>query len=136
MILLKILLAIVGLAVIVVAVFGFFTELTQGLGLIGGLIGAAIAFFVFGNDNVAEFFGITNSLLDTIAFGAMIGGGILCSMEFEKLGGAMITAGWVALGLVMLQIIPIPFISNIVEIVSVPFTVACIPLLLIIIIFI
>lgn len=136
MILLKILLAIVGLAVIIIAAIGYFSEITQSLGLIGGLIGAAIAFFVFGNDNVANFFGVTNSLLDTIAFGAMVGGGILCAMDFEKLGGAMITAGWVAMGLVMLQIIPIPAISNFVELASVPFTVACIPLLLIIMLFI
>ncbi len=136
MIILKILLAIVGLAVVALAAICFFTELTEGLGLIAGFVGAAIVFFVFGNDKVSAFFGITDSLLDSIALGAMIGGGVLCAMDFGKLGAAMITAGWVAIGLVLIQVIPIPFISNIVEVASIPFTVACIPLLLIILIFI
>ncbi len=136
MIFLKILLAIVGLAVIGIAIICCISGLTEALGLFAGLIGAAVVFFVLGRDNVCEFLGITNSLLDSIAFGAMVGGGILCSMEFGKLGSAMVTAGWVGIGLILLQVIPIPFIASLIEVVSLPFTVACIPLLLVILIFV
>lgn len=136
MIILKFFLAIVGLAVITISIINCISGLTGELGFIFGLIGAAIVFLVFGRENVSEFFGITNSLLDSIAFGAMIGGGILCSMEFEKIGSAVVTAGWVAIGLILIQVIPIPFIANIIEIASMPFTIACVPLLLILLIFI
>jgi len=105
------------------------------MGLWGGLIGAAIVFFVFGNDGFTEFLGVSTGLIDDVGFGAMVGGGILCSMEFEKLGGAMITAGWVSVGLILMQVIPIPFISNLLGVVTLPFTVACIPLLLVILFF-
>ena len=75
------------------------------------------------------FLGITNGMVDDIAFGAMVGGGIICQLEMEKLGAAMITAGWVAVGLIFMQVIPIPFIAELVSIVTLPFTVACVPLL-------
>lgn len=61
----------------------------------------------------------------------MIGRGIICAMEFEKLGSAMITLGWMAVGMIMLQIIPIPVISDFLEVISMPFVIACLPLLLI-----
>ena len=136
MIILKILLALVGVAVIVIAGICCFSGITEELGLIAGLIGAAFVFLVLGRDNVCEFLGITNSLLDSIAFGAMVGGGVLCALDFGKLGSAAVTAGWVAIGLILLQVIPIPFIANLIEVVSLPFTVACIPLVLIILFFI
>ena len=136
MFILKLLLALVGLAVIALAVFSFLTELTQALGLIAGLAGAGIIFFVFKSDAVTEFLGITNGMVDNIGFGAMIGGGILCCMEFERLGSVMITLGWISVGLILLQIIPIPVIANLISVVSLPFTVACIPLLLILLFFI
>ncbi len=136
MIILRILLAVVGLGVIVAAIIGFLTEFTGSLGLFSGIFGAAIVFFVFGRESISDFFGITNSLLDGIALGAMVGGGILCSMDFERVGAALITAGWIAVGMIMLQVIPIPFIANIIEVASLPFTVACIPLLLVILFFI
>lgn len=136
MFLLKLLLAVVGLCVIGAAFFCFLTELTQSLGLIAGLAGAGIIFFVFKNEAVTEFLGVSGGLIDDIGFGAMIGGGILCSMEFEKLGGAMITAGWVAVGLILMQVVPIPFIANLLEVVSLPFTVASVPLALIILLFV
>lgn len=136
MFLLKLLLAVVGLGVVALALISFFTELTEAFGFFAGLIGAAIVFFVFQNDAVVEFLGISGGLVDSIALGAMVGGGIISAMDFEKLGAAMITAGWVAIGLILMQVIPIPFISNLIELVTLPFTVACIPLLLVILFFI
>lgn len=136
MFLLKIVLAIVGLAIIALAFICFFTELTQALGLIAGLVGAGIVFFVFKSDAVTEFLGVSVGMVDDIGFGAMVGGGILCSMEFEKLGAAMITAGWVSVGLILMQVIPIPAVAGLLEIATLPFTVACVPLLLIIVFFI
>ncbi len=136
MILLRMLLAIVGLGIIVVAIISFFSGLFDELGGCLGIIGAAIVFFVLGRDSVCEFLGITNSLLDGIVFGAMVGGAVLSAMDVGKIGGAVLAAGWVAVGMILLQVIPIPFIANIVEIISIPFTIACIPLLLIILIFV
>ena len=136
MILLKLLLAIVGLGIIAISLISFFAGLTEEMGFIVGLIGVAIVFGIFQRESISEFFGLSSAMLDKIAFGALLGGGILCQMDFGKLGGAMVTAGWVAIGMILLQVIPIPFIANLVEIASVPFTVACIPLLLILLLFI
>ena len=132
MFLIKLFLAVVGLAVIALALLCFVTELTEALGLFAGLAGAAVIFFVFQNDAVIQFLGISSGMIDDIAFGAMVGGGIICSLEFEKLGSAMITAGWVAIGLILMQVVPLPFISNLLSLATLPFTVACIPLLLVI----
>ena len=127
--LLKVILAVVGLGIIAVAVVGYISELTQDFGFVIGLIGAAVVFGILARDSVSEFLGVTNGLLDGIAFGALVGGGILCQMEFGKIGGAMVTGGWIAIGLILMQVIPIPVISNMIEIISIPFTVVCIPLL-------
>lgn len=136
MFILKFLLAIVGLAIIIAAVIAFFTEITQAFGFIAGLIGAAAVFLIFKNDSVMEFFNVTNGMVDDIALGAMIGGGIICAIEFEKLGSAMITLGWIAVGMIMMQIIPIPVISEFLGVISMPFVIACLPLLLILLFFI
>ena len=136
MFVLKLFLAIVGLGIIVLAVVGYLTEITQELGLFAGLFGAAIMFFVFGSDRVVEFLGISSGLVDDIGFGAMVGGGILCTMDIRKIGGVMVTAGWVAAGLLLIQAIPIPVIAGFIEMITLPFTVACIPLLLLILFFI
>lgn len=136
MFILKMGLFVIGLVVIALAVLSFFTEMTQALGLIAGLIGAGVVFFVFKNESVTDFLGVTTGLIDDIGFGAMIGGGILCSMEFEKIGGAMITAGWISVGLILMQVIPIPAISSLISVVTLPFTVACVPLLLVLLFFI
>lgn len=132
MFLLKLGLSIIGLIIIILAIICFLSSLTQELGFIAGMIGAALVFFIFKNDSFVEFLGVSTGLIDDIGFGAMIGGGILCSMEFEKIGGVMITAGWIAVGLILMQAIPIPFIANMIEVVTLPFTVACVPLLLLI----
>lgn len=134
--LLKLLLFIVGLMIVAGAFVCFFTEMTEALGMFGGLLGAAIVFFVFKSDSFVEFLGISHGMIDDIAFGALIGGGIICSMDFEKLGAAMITAGWVSVGLILMQVVPIPFIADLLSLASVPFTVACVPLLLIILLFV
>ncbi len=136
MFILKLLLAVIGLVIIIAAVISFFTELTQAFGFIAGLIGAAAVFLIFKNDSVMEFFNVANGMVDDIALGAMIGGGIICAMEFEKLGSAMITLGWIAVGMIMLQIIPIPVISEFLGVISMPFVIACLPILLILLFFI
>lgn len=136
MIILRILLALVGVGVIVVSLISLFSGLAEEMGFFMGLVGVAIVFGIFQRESVSEFFGISNAMLDKIAFGALLGGGILCKMEFGKLGGAILTAGWIAIGMILLQVIPIPFIAQIVEVASVPFTVACIPLLFILLFFI
>ena len=134
--LLKLILALVGLVVIASAIVSFFAELTEALGLFGALAGVAIVFLVFQNDSVAEFLNVSSSVSEGIAFGAFIGGAIIMMIGMEKLGSAMITLGWVSLGLILLQVIPIPFIANLVEIATIPATVACLPLLLILLFFI
>ena len=128
--LLKILLAVVGVVVIALALFCFFTKITEELGFFAGLVGAGLVFFVFKNDAVTEFFGVSFDLIMQIALGAMVGGGIISAIEFERLGSVMITVGWIAVGLILMQVVPIPVISNLMGMVSLPFLIACIPLLL------
>ena len=134
--LLKFFLALVGLVVIASAIMSFFAELTETIGSFGAFVGVAIVFLVFQNEAVADFLNVSMGVTDDIAFGAFIGGSIILMIGMEKLGSAMITMGWVSLGLILLQVIPIPFIANLVELVTLPFTVACLPLLLIILIFV
>ena len=131
MILLKFILAIIGLATVIVAIIGFFTELTEALGFIGALVGVALVYFVLGNDKVSAFLEIPSSMIDSICFGAFIGGGIICAMDFGKLGSAMITIGWVGVGLILMQVIPIPFIAEMLEVATLPALVACVPLLIV-----
>lgn len=135
MIILKILLALVGLGVIVVALISLFSGLTEEGGFFFGFLGALLVFFVFRRESVSAFFGVTLDLLDQIAFLSLIGGGILCVMDIGRIGSVVVTIGWIAIGLVLLQVVPIPFIANLVEIAAGPFIVACIPLLLIIYLF-
>lgn len=135
MIILKFLIAIVGLIIIIAAIASLFLGLTEELGMITGIISAAIVFAVFRIDGVNEFFGMDDNMLDQIALLTFVGGGIISSFSWEKLGGAMITAGWVAVGLILLQIVPMSFISNIIEVAAAPFVIACIPIFLIIVFF-
>ena len=136
MFLLKLILALIGLITIVVAVISFISGMTGEIGFAGAIVGVVIAFFVLGSDKVSEFLSIPSSVVDSISFGAFVGGSVICAMDFRKLGGAMITVGWIGIGLILLQIVPIPFIANLVEIAAGPFVIACIPLLLILMFFI
>ncbi len=133
MIFLKILIAIVGLCIIAAAVISVLCGLTEIVGLFCGIISAAIVFAVFRIEGVSEFFGMEDNLLEFIALGTFVGGGIISSFGWERLGGSMVTAGWVAVGLILLQVIPVSFISNIVQVAAAPFIIACVPIFLIIV---
>ena len=56
MFLLKLILAVVGLAVIALAIICFMTEITATLGLFAGIVGVALVSLVFKNDAVMAFF--------------------------------------------------------------------------------